>query len=159
MVFAESCGKPCAGANTLYISKKSELKIMGTTCCPGCQEKGLFKSAVSHPGLAPMRAECCGLCRAIHSATPAAKLSQVPFGTVVEVTCYLIKLLRAADIQACPTGQRWVHPARRPDGIAGRAMVGPLYAALWPVASTYRESKNQDLISRCRVGFRGGGGR
>src|SRR5664279_5428636 len=39
MVLSESCGKPWAGANTLYISRKSEEKIIGTVDCPGCHVK------------------------------------------------------------------------------------------------------------------------
>ena len=39
IVFSDNCGKPWAGANTLYISKKSEEKIIGTTNWPGCHVK------------------------------------------------------------------------------------------------------------------------
>src|SRR6187455_1685369 len=39
MVLSDSCGRSWLGANTLYISIKSDENMMGTSVCPGVQEK------------------------------------------------------------------------------------------------------------------------
>src|SRR5664279_229311 len=62
MVLSESCGKPCAGANTLYISRKSEEKMIGTVACPGSHVKeGGTVSIKSLPILSKKRSVLKGM--------------------------------------------------------------------------------------------------